>query len=102
MSQATKMDNAITYVKSIIPHVPGKTLEWLSIVVLNFALVPSLLAMMSGLTDKLPPIDYILLVWVGLALMFLRAAINKDILIIVTIGLGFLAQAAMLALIFVK
>jgi hypothetical protein len=35
-------------------------------------------------------------------LMFIRAAVQKDILLLVTIGFGFIVQAAMMALIFFK
>jgi hypothetical protein len=42
------------------------------------------------------------LVWTGLALMFIKAAVQKDMLNIVTIGLGFIIQAVLMALIFFK
>jgi hypothetical protein len=57
---------------------------------------------MSGLTDKSPPVDLILLVWGGLGLLFVKAAVQKDMLNVVTIGLGFAVQAVMMALIFFK
>jgi hypothetical protein len=44
----------------------------------------------------------ILLVWAALVLIFLKAVIQKDILNIVTIGLGFAAQSTFMALIFFK
>jgi hypothetical protein len=69
---------------------------------LHASTVPSLLAVMAGLTDRLPGVDLVLLVWTGLTLLFVKAAIQKDMLNIVTIGVGFILQAAMLALIFFK
>jgi len=57
---------------------------------------------MSGLTDSLPPVDLVLLVWTGLVLMFIKAAVQKDMLNLVTIGIGFIVQAMMMALIFFK
>jgi hypothetical protein len=40
--------------------------------------------------------------WTGLILLFFRAVILKDILNIVTIALGFVAQAVLMALILFK
>jgi hypothetical protein len=57
---------------------------------------------MSGLTDKLPAVDMVLLVWSGLTLLFVKAAVQKDMLNVVTIGVGFIVQAVMMALIFFK
>jgi hypothetical protein len=48
------------------------------------------------------PVDMVVLVWSALVLMFLRAAIMKDTLNLITIGLGFFVQATMMALIFFK
>jgi hypothetical protein len=41
-------------------------------------------------------------VWAGLALLFIKAAVQKDMLNVVTIGFGFIVQAVMMALIFFK
>jgi hypothetical protein len=57
---------------------------------------------MAGLTDRLPSVDLVLLVWTGLTLLFVKAAVQKDILNLVTIGFGFIIQAVMLSLIFFK
>jgi hypothetical protein len=50
----------------------------------------------------MPPVDLVLFSWAGLFCFFLKAAIQKDFLNIVTIGFGFFVQAAMLALIVFK
>jgi len=55
-----------------------------------------------GLSDKLPGVDVILLVWGGLTLLFFRAVIAKDMLNVATIGFGFVLQAVMMSLIFFK
>jgi hypothetical protein len=57
---------------------------------------------MSGLTDKMPPVDLVLLCWSGLTLLFVKAAVQKDMLNVVTIGVGFIVQAVLMALIFFK
>jgi hypothetical protein len=47
-------------------------------------------------------VDLVLLVWAGLSLLFVKAAVQKDMLNLVTIGIGFIIQAVMMALIFFK
>lgn len=85
-----------------VGHISAETFGWLAAVVLHAATVPSLIAVMSGLTDRMPGVDLVLLVWTGLTLLFVKAAVQKDMLNIVTIGFGFIVQAVMMALIFFK
>lgn len=82
--------------------ISSETFGWLAIIVLHAATIPSMLAVMSGLTDRLPSVDLVLLVWGGLGLLFVKAAVQKDMLNVVTIGLGFIVQAVLMALIFFK
>jgi hypothetical protein len=89
-------------VSEAIQHLSADFLGWLAIILLNAATLPGLMAVMSGLTDQLPPIDLVLMVWSALALLFVRAAVMKDMLNIVTIGFGFMIQAGMVALIFFR
>lgn len=90
------------FIEGKVSHVSQETFGWLAIIFLHASTVPSFLAIMSGLTDRVPPVDMVLLVWVSLTLMFVRSAIQKDMLNLVTNGLGFLFQATLLALIFLK
>jgi hypothetical protein len=83
-------------------HISAETLGWMAIIVLHASTIPSLLAVMSGLTDRLPGVDLVLLVWAGLTLMFIKAATQRDLLNLVTIGIGFIVQAVLMALIFFK
>jgi hypothetical protein len=76
------------------------TFAWLAVVVLNCATIPSFLAVKTGLSDKMPALDLTVLLWLGLLLYFVRSAILKDMLIVVTIGVGFAIQAILLGLIF--
>lgn len=85
-----------------VPNISAETLGWLAVLLLHSATIPSFLAMMQGLTDSLLPVDMVLLVWAGLTLLFVRASIQRDVLNMVTIGLGFVIQSSMLALIFFK
>lgn len=91
-----------TFVSEKFSHISAETLGWLAVIVLHSATIPSLLAVMAGLTDRLPGVDLVLLVWAGLTLLFVKAAVQKDILNLITIGFGFVIQAVMMALIFFK
>lgn len=90
------------FFKTKFSHISAETFGWMAAVVLHASTIPSLLAVMSGLTDRLPGVDLVLLVWTGLTLLFIKAAVQKDMLNIVTIGVGFIIQAVMMALIFFK
>jgi hypothetical protein len=57
---------------------------------------------MTGLTDKPPAVDLVLMIWATLGLLFFKAVLTKDLLNIITIGVGFLLQATAMALIFFK
>jgi hypothetical protein len=91
-----------TFVSTTLSKVSSETFGWLAIIVLHSATVPSLLAVMAGLTDRLPGVDLVMLVWIGLTLLFVKAAVQKDMLNVVTIGFGFIIQAVLMALIFFK
>jgi hypothetical protein len=90
------------FIQNKFSHVSAETVGWLAVIVLHASTVPSMLAVMSGLTDRLPAVDLVLLVWAGLSLLFVKAAVQRDMLNLVTIGIGFIIQAVMMALIFFK
>lgn len=83
-------------------HISAEAIGWIAVIVLHCATIPTWIAVMKGLTDKLPGVDIILMVWTGLVLLFVKAILNKDMLNIITIGLGFAIQASLMALIFIK
>jgi hypothetical protein len=82
--------------------VSAETLGWLAVILIHGATVPTLLALLTGLSDRTPSVDIILLMWGGLLLMFGRAVVLKDSLNIITIGAGFIVQAVLMALILFK
>lgn len=85
-----------------VKRISADTLEWMTIIVLHAATVPSLVAMMAALTDRTPPIDVVLFIWGGLMLLFVRAILLKNSINIITNGFGFVIQAMMMALILFK
>lgn len=80
----------------------AETLGWLGIILCHLASVPTLMAVLVGLTDKLPPVDLMLFVWASLLMMFFKALIERNILYIATICIGFAAQTVLMALIVFK
>ena len=94
--------SAQDFVVQKLGHISTEALGWMANIVIHAATVPTFLAVGMGLTDKLPGLDIILLTWTGLTLLFFRAVIAKDMLNVATIGLGFIIQATMMALIFFK
>lgn len=98
----TKMRNGFKNHLAKLKHASGDTIGWVAILLLHAATVPSMLGLMIGITDNTPPVDLTLLLWSALGLMFLKAIVQRDILNLITIGLGFMGQAMLLALIFFR
>lgn len=90
------------YLASQLHTISADTLGWLAVIVIHAATIPSLLALLTGLSDSTPTVEVVLFVWAGLCLLFGRAVVLKDTLNIVTIGAGFIVQAVLMALILFK
>ena len=80
----------------------AETLGWMAAILLHCATVPSLLALMTGLSDRTPGIDIVMFIYAGLILLFARAIVLKDQLNVITIGVGFICQAMLMAFILFK
>ena len=85
-----------------LPKLSADTLGWLAVILMHAATIPTLLALLTGLSDRTPGLDIVLFTWAGLVLLFGRAIVLKDTLNIVTIGVGFITQAVIMALILFK
>lgn len=92
----------VEYFRAHVTVATAETITWVAIILIHASIVPTMIALMAGLSDKTPPIDLVLFIWGGLTLLFIRAAILKDMLNVITIGCGFLAHAVMLALVLFK
>jgi len=102
ISDFFNLDIWVKNIKEHAPHISAETAGWIGVVLLHLATIPTMVAILTGLTEKMPPVDLVLFSWLGLFLFFIKATIQKDLLNIVTIGLGFFVQAALLALIVFK
>lgn len=100
------VDKVLEFVRDFFLNKLGKvsaeTLGWLANIALHCATIPSFFALMTGLTDKPPAVDLVLMIWATLSLLFFKAVLLKDYLNVITIGVGFILQAAAMALIFFK
>ena len=108
MENSNKIDfdrvkqSVVEFFSTHFGKISAETMGWLAAIALHAATVPTLLALLTGLTDTTPSVDVVLFMWLGLVLLFGRAVILKDLLNIVTIGLGFVIQAVLMALILFK
>lgn len=91
-----------TFIQNRLSRVSADALGWTANVCMHAATIPTFIALMTGITDKAPSIDIILMLWAALALQFFRAVVLKDLLNIITIGVGFMLQAMALVLIYFR
>lgn len=91
-----------TWLEQHLPKVSADTLGWMAVVLIHCATIPTLLALLAGLSDTVPNLDIVMFMWAGLVLLFFRAVVLRDLLNIITIGLGFITQAVIMAMILFK
>jgi len=85
-----------------ISHLSAEGVGWLGTMLIHAATIPSLLGLIFAISDKLPSLDVVFFIWTGLLLFFVRALIKRDMLNIITNGLGFFIQAVLLAVVVFK
>ena len=90
------------FIQEKFSHLSSEAIGWLAIVLIHCATIPSILSLIIGMSDKLPSLDVVLFAWSGLLLLFIRSFIVKDMLHIITIGIGFFVQAFLLGLVVFK
>lgn len=90
------------YISNRFKTITADTLGWLASLTLISSTVPSILAVLSGISDELPNLEIVLFVWSALMLLFIRAVLLKDQLNTLTIGIGFIIQSVLLSLIFFR
>jgi hypothetical protein len=96
------LNSSRTWLEQHLPKVSAETLGWLAVIVIHCATIPTLLALLTGLSDTVPNLDIVLFMWTGLVLLFFRAVVLRDMLNIITVGVGFIIQAVIMAMILFK
>lgn len=98
----TLKERANAWLNNNLPRISADTLGWLAVILIHCATIPTLLALLTGLSDNVPNLDIVLFMWAGLVLLFIRSVVLKDTLNIITIGTGFIVQAVVMAMILFK
>jgi len=80
----------------------NNTLNWGSIIIGHFVFIPSLLALLTALTDNTPSVDIVILVQLLLILSFIRAIVGKDTVALVFHSMGWFVNAGIMFLILFK
>lgn len=75
---------------------------WTALIALHAVTVPSLFGLMTGLTDNTPSIDMVIILWSAMALFYIKSILEKNVVSVVIIGLGFVMQSILMALVFFK
>lgn len=91
-----------TEFKNSIRGVTIEGINWAALLTLQAIFLPSLFGLMSGLTDDVPPIDIVLILYAAMALMYIKAILEKNVVSLIIIGAGFIGQSVLMALIFFK
>lgn len=90
------------FLREHLGKISSHTLGWLTIVLLHFSSIPTLLSVLLAQNDKLPPVDLMIFIWGGLITLFFKSLIERNFLYIATICLGFCAQTVIMSLILFK
>jgi len=69
---------------------------YVGIGLIQCANLPSLIGVLLGWSDDLPPLSMVLMVWAGLLLFLARSIYNRQTLYIVSEGIGIILQTLML------
>jgi len=88
--------------KSSIRQVSIDGIGWTGLIALHAVTIPSLFGLMTGLTDNTPPIDMVIILWAAMALFYIKAILERNVVSLVIIGLGFIMQSILMALVFFK
>jgi hypothetical protein len=77
----------------------SETCGWVGMILIHGATAPTSIGYIMGYSTDLPPLNFILLIWLGLVLFLIRAIYAKDTLYIVSNAIGFALNSLLLSLI---
>ena len=96
------MNDFVKKVQDKFSGIGSDTLSWTATVLGHCIFLPSALALLTGLTDRTPSLDIVLIVQAMLMLGFIRSILIRDTVASVLHGLGWFGQSLLLALIVFK
>lgn len=97
-----KLESIRQFVVQHLRHISAETIGWLSVILIHCSTIPPILALLLGVSDRLPSVEVVAFMWAGLVLMFIKALLVKDTLNVITIGVGFMIQAMLLGILVFK
>lgn len=92
----------VNFFRNHLGNISARTLGLLAIVLAHFSSIPTLMAVLLGQSDKLPPVDLMLFVWASLVAVFFKSLIERNSLYVAAIAIGFAAQTVIMSLILFK
>jgi hypothetical protein len=96
------VDRVQKAIVDVVAPISAETLNWIGVILIHASTIPMLLAVFTGLSDRMPPIDMVLLMWGGLIALFVQAAVINNRIQMFTISAGFMIQSILMALIFFR
>lgn len=96
------MQEFIASIKDKLAGVGSDTLNIIMILIGHCVFLPVTLAILTGLTDRGPSLDAVVLVQTMLLVSFIRSIVNRDAAATVIHGLGWFGQGLLLAMIVFK
>lgn len=98
----SRIELVLEFIEKSFRDVSANTLNWLSILSGHCVFIPSMLAILTAMTDNTPGIDIVILVQAVLLLSFIRTVVVKDTVGTVLHALGWFTNMMLLALIIFK
>lgn len=80
----------------------GNSCGWIGMLLVQGSVLPPTYNILMGHSDKVPPLEMVLTIFIGLSLYLIRAVIQKDMVHIVSNSIGFMAQGLLMTLIIFK
>ena len=77
----------------------GNIAGWMGMLLIQLATIPTIIKLLLGTSERLPPLDLVLMIWAGLFLFLISSITQKQTLYIVSNGTGFFFQSILLFLI---
>lgn len=95
-------NSVVKFFQNHFGNISAKTFGLLAIILAHLSTVPTLLTVLLGKSDKLPPVDSVMFIWACLLALFFKSLIEKNNLYITAIAIGFVAQTIIMSLILFK
>ena len=77
----------------------GEIGGWLGMILIHGATLPTSISVIAGWSTHVPPLDMVLMIWLGLGCFLIRSVTNFDMLYLVSNCVGFTAQSVLLLIV---